>query len=71
MDFTKCPGDSAFGPSVEGCRGNFDFTLKFERIFLSLVPASAFIALALARIAFLIRRSTVVDNLTLMSLKLV
>ncbi|GKU12235.1 unnamed protein product [Fusarium langsethiae] len=29
MDFTGCTSDSSFGPIIRGCRGDFDFTLKF------------------------------------------
>ncbi|KAI5246025.1 multidrug resistance-like protein [Aureobasidium subglaciale] len=31
--------DSAFGPTVEGCRQGFDFTLTFESYFFSIVPS--------------------------------
>ncbi|KAF5242417.1 hypothetical protein FANTH_8703 [Fusarium anthophilum] len=30
MDVEGCLSDASFGPFVKGCRGNFDFTLKFE-----------------------------------------
>ncbi|KAM7197970.1 P-loop containing nucleoside triphosphate hydrolase protein [Naviculisporaceae sp. PSN 640] len=45
-----CPSDREFGPAVSGCRGNFDFTIKFEDIILSLVPSALFFVLAAARI---------------------
>ncbi|KAI1853220.1 hypothetical protein JX266_001926 [Neoarthrinium moseri] len=32
--------DDAFGPVVEGCRDDFDFTLTFEQSFFTLIPAS-------------------------------
>ncbi|KAK7409425.1 hypothetical protein QQX98_008386 [Neonectria punicea] len=33
-----CPNDKTFGPTVSGCRGEFDFTLQFQDIALSIVP---------------------------------
>jgi len=54
----SCPSDSTFGPTVSrGCRGGFDFTLKFEDIVLSLIPSSLFIALAVARLRHLVYRT--------------
>jgi len=50
-----CASDRTFGPAVLGCRGNFDFTVKFEDIVLSLLPASLFIILAIFRIWYLCR----------------
>ncbi|KAK5989808.1 ABC transporter FGM5 [Cladobotryum mycophilum] len=60
MSFSGCLSDSTFGAIVQGCRADFDFTLTFERIFFSLVPASLFIAAAIIRSLWLIRRPTVV-----------
>ncbi|KAF2808069.1 uncharacterized protein BDZ99DRAFT_391725 [Mytilinidion resinicola] len=45
--------DSAFGPAVEGCRGNFDFTLAFEQYFFSIAPSAAFLLIAPVRIHYL------------------
>ncbi|KAL9106441.1 MAG: hypothetical protein Q9227_008529 [Pyrenula ochraceoflavens] len=47
MDFSGCAADTSLGPAVQGCRDNFDFTIRFERTYLSLVPACLFIALTL------------------------
>lgn len=66
-----CPDDSSFGPTVRGCRDDFDFTVTFETIVLSLIPASVFVALAAARIGFLARRSRIVDAAAFQYIKLV
>ncbi|KUJ11330.1 ABC transporter [Mollisia scopiformis] len=60
MLFRECPDDSTFGPTVHGCRDDFDFTLEFERLFLSLVPSTIFIVLALLRLLMLVRQPLVV-----------
>ncbi|EPE26567.1 ABC transporter transmembrane region [Glarea lozoyensis ATCC 20868] len=60
MDFSACADDSSFGTAVRGCRDNFDFTLRFERIFFGLVPAAVFIALGLTRGLVLAGRPKVV-----------
>jgi hypothetical protein len=31
-----CLTDGSLGPAVRGCRGDFDFTLRFEHIFLAI-----------------------------------
>lgn len=62
MDFSGCPADIVFGPAVEGCRNDFDFTIKFERIFFSLVPAATFIAICPARIIFLLEKRSFVGG---------
>ncbi|KAK4069531.1 uncharacterized protein Triagg1_6955 [Trichoderma aggressivum f. europaeum] len=60
MDFSGCPDDASLGPSVHGCRRrDFDFTLKFESIFLSILPAAAFILLAVIRLVWLSREPVI------------
>jgi hypothetical protein len=71
MDFSACPDDESFGPAVRGCRGDFDFTITFEKIFFSLIPAPIFIAFALCRIVYLARKQAIVGGLFLRSAKLV
>lgn len=71
MDFSGCLDDESFGPAVRGCRGDFDFTIKFERIFFSLIPAPVFIAFALARIVHLTRKPVIVSGRLLRVAKLV
>ena len=63
--------DNDFGPTVQGCRGDFDFTQKFEHIFLAIIPSSIFIALALVRIALLAQHSAIVRGAAFKYAKLV
>jgi len=63
-DLSYCPSDRTFGPAVSDCRGNFDFTLKFEDIILSLLPSSVFIILALFRIWYLSRAEILARSLS-------
>ncbi|KAI1340793.1 ATPase-like protein [Xylariaceae sp. FL0016] len=58
--FSACPADSLFGPSVSGCRDDFDFTIKFESSILSLLPSCVFVATCVPRIFHLSRRQKVV-----------
>lgn len=69
MEFSGCPDDASLGPAVQGCRGNFDFTLKFEKIFFALIPASIFIAVSVSRIVYLTRRPLLVGGALLRSVK--
>lgn len=71
MDFSGCLNDEALGPAVEGCRGDFDFTIKFETIFLSMIPAAIFIAVSLPRIVHLNRQPIIVGGALLRTAKLV
>ncbi|KAI5922440.1 ABC multidrug transporter [Camillea tinctor] len=72
MVFSTCfdTNDQSIGPSVFGCRDNFDFTVKFEEIFFSLVPSAIFILVSLWRIAVLRRQAVVVDAPVLLFAKL-
>lgn len=67
----SCPNDDSIGPSVQGCRNDFDFTLKFERIFLSILPATLFVALSIPRIIILVRRPKIVGGVSFQCIKLV
>ncbi|KAH8122202.1 multidrug resistance-associated protein [Trichoderma asperelloides] len=63
MDYSSCPNDATFGPAVHGCNHrDFDFTLKFEAIFFSILPAALFIILALARVIWLFEKSVIVKG---------
>ncbi|KAL7934413.1 P-loop containing nucleoside triphosphate hydrolase protein [Trichoderma chlorosporum] len=63
MDFSSCQDDASFGPAVHGCpRREFDFTLKFESIFFSILPAGAFIILAAIRLIWLRRKPVITDG---------
>ncbi|KAK0739438.1 hypothetical protein B0T21DRAFT_142373 [Apiosordaria backusii] len=70
MEFASCIDDDSFGPSVQGCRGDFDFTLKFEKIFFAIIPTAIFVALSLPRIAYLYRKPDIISGFILRSLKL-
>ncbi|KAF5265447.1 hypothetical protein FOXYS1_3738 [Fusarium oxysporum] len=67
---STCLNDGSWGPGVRGCRGDFDFTQKFERIFLSIIPTVVFIAAAIARIAILLQRERIVGGVILQSIKI-
>ncbi|KUI69854.1 Multidrug resistance-associated protein 1 [Cytospora mali] len=70
MSFAGCVNDALLGPAVKGCRGDFDFTLKFELIFLSLIPASVFLAVSLPRLIYLSRRPIIVKGSVFRTIKL-
>ncbi|KAF2175191.1 P-loop containing nucleoside triphosphate hydrolase protein [Zopfia rhizophila CBS 207.26] len=70
MASNPCLNDDSLGPSVRGCRGDFDFTIKFERIFLAIIPASVFVALSLTRLAYLLSKPRIVSAATLQFVKL-
>nr|AHC70708.1 fumonisin biosynthetic ABC transporter [Fusarium bulbicola] len=57
MDFEGCPSDASFSPFVKGCRGDFDFTLKFELIIFFIAPSCLFTALTFVRIFVLVSKS--------------
>jgi hypothetical protein len=63
MEFSGCLNDANLGPAVQGCRNDFDFTLRFEKIFLSTLPAAIFVALSIPRIVFLVRRPKIAKGL--------
>jgi ATP-binding cassette subfamily C (CFTR/MRP) protein 1 len=71
MTILTCSKDDTFGPTIQGCRDDFDFTIKFERIFFALVPGSIFILVFLTRILSLIRQRPIVNGTMLLSAKLV
>ncbi|ETS74012.1 hypothetical protein PFICI_13878 [Pestalotiopsis fici W106-1] len=71
MDFSECSDDQSLGPSVQHCRDGFDFTIKFELVFFSILPASIFVAVALARIACLFSKQAIIGGAILQSAKLV
>ena len=49
----RCLNDDSFGPFVDGCRDNFDFTKVFEQSILSIAPSACFVLLALGRLVHL------------------
>ncbi|KAK2037259.1 canalicular multispecific organic anion transporter 1 [Colletotrichum somersetense] len=50
--------DRVFGPAVQGCRSDFDFTLLFHDSILTILPSAVLIILASIRITTLIYRPT-------------
>ena len=68
---SSCLNDGSWGPGVRGCRGDFDFTQKFERIFFSIIPTVVFIAAAVGRVAVLVQRERIVNGIVLQSVKTV
>ncbi|KAJ4312580.1 hypothetical protein N0V84_009863 [Fusarium piperis] len=53
MASSTCLNDDTLGPAVKGCRGDFDFTQRFESVVLVSISAAIFIVLALPRVAWL------------------
>lgn len=49
--------DAAFGPTVTGCRGDFDFGLLFEQAFFSIAPSAIFLLCAVGRLGVLLHRA--------------
>ncbi|KAM0244293.1 hypothetical protein ACHAP5_006409 [Fusarium lateritium] len=66
---STCMNDDSFGPGVQGCRGDFDFTQRFERIFFSIIPTVVFIAATFARVAVLFQRERIVGGVIIQSAK--
>ncbi|KAJ4993969.1 Canalicular multispecific organic anion transporter 1-like protein 2 [Stagonosporopsis vannaccii] len=71
MATTTCLNDDEFGPIVKGCRNDFDFTVKFELIILSLVPNLIFILVALLRCLQLHKRANIVNARLFQATKLI
>ncbi|KAF2429831.1 ABC transporter [Tothia fuscella] len=71
MAFHKCSNDNSFGPGVQGCRDNFDFTLRFGHVFFSLLPSAVFLILAIANVAHLYCQRILIAGETFQRLKLV
>lgn len=59
----SCPSDGSFGPAVSGCRGDFDFTILFENVVLSIIPSVITIALSLAKLWSLRNAAVVASGL--------
>ncbi|KAI1141429.1 ABC multidrug transporter [Hypoxylon sp. FL0543] len=62
MIFSACAdaNDLSLGPSVLGCRGDFDFTVKFEQVVFSLAPSAIFILASLWRVVLIVQRPIIV-----------
>ncbi|KAI0602863.1 ATPase-like protein [Biscogniauxia sp. FL1348] len=68
---TGCINDGEFGPAVQGCRDDFDFTIKFEGTILALLPNCLFVAASVLRIVHLAKRQEIVKNTALRNIKLI
>lgn len=71
MGASLCVNDDTFGPAARGCRGDFDFTLVFERTILSIFPNACFAILAVVRLTILSRRPRIIDHIMLRNAKIV
>ncbi|KAL0930703.1 ABC transporter [Colletotrichum truncatum] len=54
-----CFNDDTLGPVVYGCRDDFDFTVRFEEVFLTIIPDSLFVATTVFRIVYLSRKKKI------------
>lgn len=68
---TWCRNEFTLEPFVEGCRGDFDFTVLFELVILSIVPSVCFLVLSSYRIWHLRRKPVLVRGSLLSFGKLV
>lgn len=68
---TTCLNDFDFGPTVRGCRDDFDFTQFFERTVLWSLPSAVFILAALLRLVYIYRKPKVVLAARLQQVKCV
>ncbi|KJR86312.1 ABC transporter [Sporothrix schenckii 1099-18] len=71
MDFSGCHDDDSFGPAVRGCRGDFDFTIRFEQLVLGIIPPAVFVPLVFPRLLHLWQRPNIVGGPILLAAKLV
>lgn len=71
MSFSACSNDAFLGPPVVGCRNDFDFTLRFEHLFFSVLPASIYLVVATWRVFLLRKRPAVIAGSRFQYAKLV
>ncbi|KIX92416.1 uncharacterized protein Z520_11891 [Fonsecaea multimorphosa CBS 102226] len=70
MRLSTCTNDDTLGPSVSGCRGDFDFTVRFEQLFFSIIPSALLVAAVVWRAAWSARKPIIVHAPTFLSIKL-
>lgn len=58
----KCLNDNSFGPTIRGCRSDFDFTVVFEQIMFMIVPSTILIIFGIARVMNLLGRKNIVSG---------
>lgn len=61
--------DRTNGPSAGSCRGGFDFTVKFEELFLTVIPSCLFLAATLLRMLFLYKQQVKTKQTSITFLK--
>ena len=66
-----CGDDDSFGPAVRGCRGDFDFTVRFEQLVLAIIPPAVFVALVVPRVVSLLGKPLLVKGTALLASKVV
>ena len=66
-----CAVDNSFGPAATDCRGNFDFTLLFEELILSILPSALFLLIVPYRFLHVYRGPRKVRRSLLQIVKLV
>lgn len=71
MASPACLNDDSFGPIIQGCRDDFDFTLRFQHIILAIVPAILFLALSIPRTIWLSQQPRLVSGVAFQFFKLV
>jgi ATP-binding cassette, subfamily C (CFTR/MRP), member 1 len=63
--------ENAFGPTVQDCRGGFDFTVFFEQLFLSILPSATLLLLVPFRVYRLYRSAPKARGGSILRLKIV
>lgn len=71
MEQHLCHGDTSIGPTVQDCRGNFDFTIRFEKVVLSLLPTAIAILLFAWRLCSMDKRQRALIGGRLLACKVV
>jgi hypothetical protein len=63
--------DTEYGALLLQDTGGFDFNLRFEQLFFTIVPSSLFIVASCSRMGFLVHRRKIVHAATLQYIKCV
>ena len=73
MNSRRCSpaADRTFGPLVNGCRADFDFTFLFQESILSITPSSIFLLAAFIRIKYLCKQAVKAEGWRPLAAKLV
>ncbi|KAH8195838.1 hypothetical protein TruAng_009991 [Truncatella angustata] len=60
----SCLNDQEFGPVVQGCRSDFDFTQFFERTIIWSLPSAIFILVASLRLLNVLKKPRIVSGVS-------